>query len=332
MTAPVLSIRNLSVTYRIGNEDFPAVSDVNLDLAADERIGIVGESGSGKSTLALALMRLHKPPARIASGRVTIGGTDLLSLEKEPLRRFRWDRVSMIPQGAMNSLNPVTTVRRQMTDTIRAHTRELSKRDINARTEDLLERVGLDRGVADLYPHELSGGMKQRVCIALAIVLEPQLIIADEPTSALDVVVQRRVIETLKDVQSQLGAAMILIGHDMGLMAQSVDRLAVMYAGRLVDDAPIRDFFHDPQHPYSRLLIDSLPSPDELKPLTGIPGMQPGLGRLPDGCPFHPRCPNAAEVCRNIDPPLEPSGPGRRAACHMVAAERAGRNFEEVTG
>lgn len=330
MTEPVLRIRNLTVTYRIGTTDIPAVSGVNLDLSAGERIGIVGESGSGKSTLALALMRLHRPPSQITSGSVMIGGTDVLKLGNEALRRFRWDKVSMIPQGAMNSLNPVISIRRQMADTILAHTRSLSKREINNRIEELLERVGLERSVADLYPHELSGGMKQRVCIALAIVLEPQLIIADEPTSALDVVVQRRVIETLKDVQSQLGAAMILIGHDMGLMAQSVDRLAVMYAGRLVDDAPIREFFHRPIHPYSRLLIESLPSPEELKPLVGIPGMQPPLNRLPSGCPFHPRCPSATNLCSAELPALLPSGSVRRTACHLVAAETEKKSEIEV--
>jgi peptide/nickel transport system ATP-binding protein len=288
-------------------------------VRAGEILGIVGESGSGKSTLALALMRLHKPPAMIDSGQILLGGTDILRLDQGALRKFRWSEVALIPQGAMNALNPVIKVREQMADTIRAHRRDMSARDINKRIDELLVRVGLSTSVAGLYPHELSGGMKQRVCIALAIVLEPKLIIADEPTSALDVVVQRVVIETLKDVQAQIGAAMIMIGHDMGLMAQSVDHLAVMYAGRLVDQAPIREFFRRPLHPYSQLLISSLPSPDETRPLAGIPGMQPSLLDLPAGCAFHPRCPLVQPICREVMPPLETVEPHRRVACHVVA-------------
>jgi peptide/nickel transport system ATP-binding protein len=317
--APLLSINDLSVSYAIGSERARAVDGLSLTLEAGQRLGIVGESGSGKSTLALALMRLHKPPAIIDSGQIILGGTDILKLDHAALRKFRWSEIALIPQGAMNALNPVIKVREQMADTIRAHRRDMSGRDINKRIDELLVRVGLSSSVAGLYPHELSGGMKQRVCIALAIVLEPKLIIADEPTSALDVVVQRVVIETLKDVQAQIGAAMIMIGHDMGLMAQSVDHLAVMYAGRLVDQAPIREFFKKPLHPYSQLLISSLPSPDETKPLAGIPGMQPSLLDLPGGCAFHPRCPFVQPICRDVMPPLEAVEPHRRAACHVVA-------------
>lgn len=318
MSGPLLEIRDLSVSYRLGNLQARAVDGLSLTLERDERLGIVGESGSGKSTLALALMRLHKPPAMIESGEIRLGGTDILGLSKDELRRFRWSEISLIPQGAMNSLNPVLRVRQQMADTIRAHRRDLDRGQIRRRIEELLQRVGLDPKVAELYPHELSGGMKQRVCIALAIVLEPKLIIADEPTSALDVVVQRTVIETLKDVQAQIGAALIMIGHDMGLMAQSVDQLAVMYAGRLVDIAPIKAFFSRPLHPYSQLLISSLPSPDETKPLAGIPGMQPSLTDLPTGCAFNPRCPVAQPVCREVVPTLLELEPRRRAACHVA--------------
>jgi len=315
---PILQVRDLSVSYQIGSRHPLALDGVSLTLNAGERLGIVGESGSGKSTLALALMRLHKAPARIESGSVVIDGTDVLALGKEALRRFRWTGMSFIPQGAMNSLNPVTRVRRQMADTIRAHDRSVTSNDIARRIDQAMVRVGLEPQTADLYPHELSGGMKQRVCIALAILFEPKLIIADEPTSALDVVVQRLVIQTLKDVQAQIGAALIIIGHDMGLMAQSVDRLAVMYAGRLVDEAPIRDFFRTPLHPYSRLLISSLPSPDEARPLRGIPGMQPSLTDLPNGCAFHPRCPSADDRCRQLAPSLSEVRPGRRVACHPI--------------
>lgn len=319
MTAePLLEIEDLSVSYRIGNLRPLGLDSVSLNLTAGERLGIVGESGSGKSTLALALMRLHKPPARIEGGAVRLAGTDVLSLDGERLRRFRWTQMSFIPQGAMNSLNPVTRVRRQMADTIRAHRSDLGRREIDRTIDEAMTRVGLQASAADLYPHELSGGMKQRVCIAMAILFEPKLIIADEPTSALDVVVQRLVIQTIKDVQAQIGAALIMIGHDMGLMAQSVDRLAVMYAGKLVDEAPIRDFFRDPLHPYSQLLISSLPSPDEARPLRGIPGMQPSLMTLPEGCAFHPRCPVVRDVCRSSIPAIRDYGGVRRVACHLV--------------
>ena len=325
MSDQVLEIRDLSVSYAIGSVRARAVDGMNLTLGAGERLGIVGESGSGKSTLALAMMRLHKPPAQIDGGEVIVGGVDILKLDRAALRRFRWNEISLIPQGAMNSLNPVISVRAQMSDTIRAHRTGLSRRQIGARIDEMLERVGLESSVAGLFPHELSGGMKQRVCIALAIVLEPKLIIADEPTSALDVVVQRVVVETLKEVQAQIGAAMIMIGHDMGLMAQTVDRLAVMYAGRLVDVAPIREFFKKPLHPYSQLLISSLPSPDETKPLAGIPGTQPSMLELPGGCAFHPRCPVALPLCRDVIPSLGDVAPGRRTACHVVAeAHHAG--------
>jgi peptide/nickel transport system ATP-binding protein len=322
-SVPLLRIRDLTVTYSIGGRKGRAADGLSLDLDAGQRLGIVGESGSGKSTLALALMRLHKPPARIESGSAVLDGTDIMTLEGEALRRFRWSEISLIPQGAMNSLNPVMTVGRQIADAVSAHERGQDKRQIIARVEDALESVGLPGSTRHKFPHELSGGMKQRVCIALAIILKPKLIIADEPTSALDVVVQRKVIETLKRVQSEIGAALIMIGHDMGLMAQSVDRLAVMYAGRIVDVAPIRPFFHDPLHPYSRMLISSLPSLDEKRAVAGIPGMQPPLLDLPTGCSFHPRCPLKVDKCLSVVPPLTLSGPDRETACHVVEAERA---------
>ena len=322
MTTPLLQVRDLTVTYQLNGQRGRAADGVSFDLHAGERLGIVGESGSGKSTLALALMRLHKPPTRIETGTAILDGTDLLKLEGEALRRFRWSQISMIPQGAMNSLNPVMRIGVIMADAIRAHEKWPAER-IRARVAETLESVGLSRSVADLYPHELSGGMKQRVCIALAIILKPKLIVADEPTSALDVVVQRKVIETLKDVQKQIGAALIMIGHDMGLMAQSVDRLAVMYAGKLVENAPIRRFFRNPLHPYSQLLISSLPTPDEVREMKGIPGAQPSLFSLPTGCAFHPRCPAAQPQCGVEVPASRRITEDRDVACHLVTRETA---------
>ena len=313
-----LQVNNLRVSYRTGGQEVKAVDDVSFKLYAGERLGIVGESGSGKTTLALALMRLHKPPASIEAGEALLDGRDLLALDREEMRSTRWSKLSLIPQGSMNSLNPVIKIKHQMADAIEAHERGWTKSEISKRILHLLGRVGLPESVAEMYPHELSGGMKQRVCIALAIILEPSVIIADEPTSALDVVVQRVVMQTLNDVQAQLNAAMIIIGHDMGLMAQSADRLAVMYAGKMVEVSPIGSFFKDPQHPYSKLLISSLPSPEEKRELAGIPGSQPSLLELPSGCAFHPRCPVAVDHCKQVIPELRDISGDRRAACHLV--------------
>ena len=313
-----LEVNNLRVSYKTSTDDVKAVDDVSFKLYAGERLGVVGESGSGKTTLALALMRLHKPPASIEGGTAFLDGRDLLKLDREEMRSTRWSKLSLIPQGSMNSLNPVIKIKHQMADAVEAHQRGWARGEIAKHIGHLLGRVGLPESVAEMYPHELSGGMKQRVCIALAIILEPSVIIADEPTSALDVVVQRVVMQTLNDVQAQLNAAMIIIGHDMGLMAQSADRLAVMYAGKMVEVSPIGAFFKNPQHPYSKLLISSLPSPEERRELTGIPGSQPSLLDLPSGCAFHPRCPIAVERCKREIPPLRDFSGGRRAACHLV--------------
>ena len=313
-----LQVNNLRVSYMTGEQEVKAVDDVTFSLYPGERLGIVGESGSGKTTLALALMKLHKPPAYIMGGEAILDGSDLLALDREAMRQTRWSKLSLIPQGSMNSLNPVVKIKHQMADAIEAHERGWTRVHVAKHIGELLGRVGLPDSVAEMYPHELSGGMKQRVCIALAIILEPSVIIADEPTSALDVVVQRVVMQTLNEVQEQLNAAMIIIGHDMGLMAQSADRLAVMYAGKMVEVSPIASFFSDPQHPYSQLLISSLPSPEEKRELAGIPGSQPSLLELPSGCAFHPRCPVAVDRCKQEIPLLRSFSDERRAACHLV--------------
>jgi ABC-type dipeptide/oligopeptide/nickel transport system ATPase component len=228
---------------------------------------LIGESGSGKSTIALAVMRLIKPPGQISGGRIVLDGTDLLSLSEEQMRRQRLAQVALITQGAMNSLNPVIRIRSQVVDSLKAHGRDLSKSGYEDLLAELFRSVGLEPGVADLYPHQLSGGMKQRVCIATAISLRPKVIIADEPTSALDVVVQRRVMETLRKVQDEIGCAVILIGHDMGLMAQFAQRVAVMRYGHVLEENDVYSIFAHPQHPYTRLLMESLPSLDRRESL-----------------------------------------------------------------
>jgi peptide/nickel transport system ATP-binding protein len=260
LQAPVLEIADLRVIYPTTRGPFLAVDGVSLQLGANERLGLIGESGSGKSTLALAVMRLIKPPGRIASGHILLDGVDLLGLPDEAMRERRLGDVALVTQGAMNSLNPVMRIRHQMIDAMQAHGIHLNRHQWDERLALLLRSVNLRPDVADLYPHQLSGGMKQRVCMAIAISLRPRVIIADEPTSALDVVVQRRVMQTLRRVQGALGASVILIGHDMGLMAQFAQRVAVMRTGRLVEVADVRDIFARPQHPYTRLLMESLPS------------------------------------------------------------------------
>ena len=251
--ATVLDVRDLRVTYHTKRGRIRAVNGVSFSLARGETLGLVGESGSGKSTIALALLRLIKSPGRIEGGEVLLDGRDLLTLSEEAMRLARLGEIAMVAQGAMNSLNPVMRIRDQIVDGWKDHGAGLSRGEVEGRVVELLRRVGLGPQVARMYPHELSGGMKQRAVIAIAIGLRPKVIIADEPTSALDVVVQRQIMETLQEVQADLGAAVILIGHDMGLMAQSVDRLGVMYAGVLAEVSPVRDVFRDPLHPYSRL-------------------------------------------------------------------------------
>ena len=290
MSEPVLRVDGLSVAFGHPLGKVHAVDDVSFALAAGERFGLAGESGSGKSTLALAILRMIKPPGRIEAGEVWLGNTRLADLDEEGMRALRLAGIALVPQGSMNSLNPVLRIGKQIADAFTDHGLHLNRGEEKRRIAALLVQVGLPEGVARMYPHELSGGMKQRACIAIAICLRPKVIIADEPTSALDVVVQRQVMATLARVQEELGAAVVLIGHDMGLMAQFIDRLAVMYAGRLVEVAPIAEIIDRPRHPYTRALVASLPSLETRGALTGLPGLAPLLRDLPPGCAFHPRC------------------------------------------
>lgn len=315
--APILRIKNLQVSYYTDSGRARALDGVSLNLEPGEKLGLVGESGSGKSTMALAMMRMIKPPGRIEGGQVFVGDTELTALSEEDMLKARLSKISYIPQGAMNSLNPVMRIGAQMVDAIQAHDRTLSKSAMEEMCLQALESVDLKRSVFRMYPHELSGGMKQRVCIAIGVLLKPQMIIADEPTSALDVVTQRQVMETIDRVQDDLGAAVILIGHDMGLMAQFVDKVAVMYAGRLMEVSTVREMFTDPRHPYARALIQSLPNLDNKGVFQGIPGLAPALLRLPGGCAFHPRCPQVMEICQVERPELITLEGGREVACHL---------------
>jgi peptide/nickel transport system ATP-binding protein len=258
--SPILEVEDLHVHFPTPRGPVRAVDGVSFALNPGERLGLIGESGSGKSTVALAIMRLIKPPGQIVGGRILLDGTDLLTLSEEEMRQHRLSDIALVTQGAMNSLNPVIKIRKQLIDGLDAHGVKLSRHEYDERLAELLRAVDLEPAVADLFPHQLSGGMKQRVCIATAISLRPKVIIADEPTSALDVVVQKRVMETLRKVQNDLGASVILIGHDMGLMAQFAQRVAVMRAGKLLELDDVHEIFARPKHPYTRLLMESLPT------------------------------------------------------------------------
>lgn len=312
---PMLEVVDLHVTYYTDSGRAKALDSVSLTLNAGEKLGLVGESGAGKSTMALAMMNMIKPPGRIEAGQVIVDGTNLTALTDEEMLKARLSIIAYIPQGAMNSLNPVTRVGAQMIDAIKAHDKTLSKSEMVDRSVEALRSVDLDSSVFNMYAHELSGGMKQRVCIAIGILLGPKVIVADEPTSALDVVTQRQVMETIDRVREQLGAAVILIGHDMGLMAQFVDKVAVMYAGRLMELSTVQDMFTDPLHPYAQALINSLPNLEKKGVFQGIPGLAPALLRLPSGCAFHPRCDKAMDICHTERPELQVVN-GRFVACH----------------
>lgn len=318
MSDIVLQVRNLHVHFSTPRGPVKAVNDVSFDLRKGEILGLVGESGSGKTTLGMALCGLIRSPGRVAGGEILLNGRNLVGLSEDAYKKVRLAEIALMPQGAMNSLNPVIRIREQILDGLRDHGVLLTRAEAEQHVQSLLERVGLRGEVANMYAHELSGGMKQRVVMAIAISMEPKIIIADEPTSALDVVVQKRIIETLQDVQAELGASIIIIGHDMGLMAQTVDRLGVMYAGQMAEIGDIGKTLIDPKHPYTRLLIESLPSATEKKPLRGIPGLAPQLLNLPQGCAFHPRCPHAFDRCTREAPHLIEAAPQRWAACHLL--------------
>jgi peptide/nickel transport system ATP-binding protein len=322
-TALVLDVRDLRVSYHTAAGPVRAVNGISFFLRPGERFGLVGESGSGKTTAALSLMRLLQESAVIERGEVLLNGVDLLRLSEEEMRQTRFADIALIPQGAMNSLNPMMKVGEQLRDTIRAHRKGMdSGVSVDARIREVLQSVELHTGLIDSYPHELSGGMKQRVCIAMAILLNPKVIIADEPTSALDVVVQRQVMDTLREVQQALGASVILVGHDMGLMAQFVNRVGVMYGGKLVEVGPVRGIFKEPLHPYTQLLIKSLPNLLTKEDFRGIPGLTPSLLAPPPGCMFHPRCPQVMPRCSVDVPVLEEVEPERWVACHLYDARR----------
>lgn len=313
----VLDVTDLRIHYATPLGDVIAVNGVSFQIRQGEIVGLVGESGCGKTTTAMGILRLVQPPGRIVGGQTVINGTDILALDDAGLRNIRWRDLALIPQGAMNSLNPVMRLKDQIGDGIQTHEGKQSRKALKERILELLNLVGLPSRVYSMYPHELSGGMKQRACIAMAIALSPPLVIADEPTSALDVIVQRIVAQTILDVKERLGLSMIIIGHDMGLLAQLVDRMAVMYAGNIVEIAPVRGAYKEPLHPYTQLLISSIPSIKERKPLQITEGLTHDLRNPPPGCIFQFRCPQVMDKCREVTPPLRELRSDHYAACHL---------------
>ena len=312
---PLLTVSGLTVAFDTPRGPAYAVDNASLEIQPGEMLGLVGESGSGKTTLAHAVMRLITPPGRIVAGDITFDGSDVLELNREALRRFRWEKASIVTQSAMNALNPVTTIRTQMRDTFRAHLR-IARQEADERAIGLLKLVGLPAERLDSYPHELSGGMRQRVVIALALALEPRLVIMDEPTTALDVVLQREIVDEIRRLRDLFGFSVLFITHDLSLLAQFCDRIAVMYAGKIVEDASATELVGSPKHPYTRLLLESVPKVSgPLRRLASIKGAPPDLVSPPSGCRFHPRCPSAFADCSLIEPPLLAEPGGRRVAC-----------------
>jgi peptide/nickel transport system ATP-binding protein len=320
VTAPLLTVEHLEVGFPSKAGVVRAVTDVSFEVRPGETLAVVGESGSGKSVTALTIMRLHAPSTRI-SGSISFGGRDLLTLSDDEMRAVRGNDIAMVFQDPMTALNPVFSVGSQIVEAIRTH-QNVSKQAARERAVELLALVGVPepRRRADQYPHEFSGGMRQRAMIAMAIANEPKLLIADEPTTALDVTVQAQVMEVLKDVQEATGSAMMLITHDLGLVAGSADRVQVMYASRLVETGGVDDIFYRSRNPYTRALLDSIPdlfgADDRLEP---IPGNPPSLLNPPSGCPFRPRCAMAVDACADSVPELVAVGEGHASRCHRTA-------------
>jgi oligopeptide/dipeptide ABC transporter ATP-binding protein len=325
MAEPLLSVEDLRVTFGRPGREQVAVDGVSLALSAGEVLGIVGESGSGKSLTALSILRLvPSPPGRIEAKAIRFMGRDLLSLDERRMNEVRGADIAMIFQEPMSALNPVLTVGEQIAETLRIH-EGMDRAAARLRSMELLNKVGISNPEQRLrqYPHELSGGMRQRVMIAIALACRPKLLIADEPTTALDVTIQAQILSLLRDLQRELGMAVLLITHDLGVVAQVVDRVAVMYAGRIVEQGTVGAVFERPSHPYTRLLMESIPSLDHDRDrLPTIPGMVPSLANLPRGCRFHPRCPAAQPPCTERQPALIAVDPGHGAACIALTGYR----------
>jgi peptide/nickel transport system ATP-binding protein len=314
---PLLDVRNLQVEFRTERGAVRAVDGVSFSIKPGEVLGLAGESGSGKSTIALSLMRVLPPPAVITGGQALYGNRDILAMNDDELRQFRWRDVSMVFQSAMNSLNPVMKIGDQIVDSIQAHA-PVNTKDARDRAAHLLNLVGIDTARLDVYPHQLSGGMRQRAVIAMALALDPPLMIMDEPTTALDVVVQKEIMQQIEELKTKLGFSILFITHDLSLLVEFSDRIAIMYAGQIVEEGSAADIFDDPLHPYTQGLMQSFPSlTGEKVRMHGIPGSPPNMLHPPSGCRFHPRCAQFKESHARHVPKLREVKPGHFVACHL---------------
>jgi len=322
---PLLNVDSLKMYYETLRGNVRAVDNVSFSVEEGEALGLAGESGCGKSSVAYTLLRLLPSNGKILSGQVVLDGVDIYSLSEEEMRdQVRWKRISLIPQGAMNSLTPVYKVGEQISEAILTH-EDVPKGEAADRAAKLLSMVGIDPTRSKHYPHEFSGGMKQRAMTAMALACDPELVIADEPTTALDVIVQAQVHRLLKDLQDRLKLSLILISHDLSVVSEICQRTAIMYAGEIVESGRTSDIFRDPVHPYTVGLLNAFPNIDEKRRrLSAIPGFPPDLLDPPSGCRFHPRCPIAREICEERQPRLDEKKKGRLAACHFAGENRLG--------
>jgi peptide/nickel transport system ATP-binding protein len=313
---PLLELKDLRVVYLTKRGPVKAVDGVSLNISVGEVVGLAGESGSGKSTLTHAILRILHPPALITGGQAIFAGRDILEMDEMELEEFRWRNVAIVFQSAMNSLNPVLRVRDQLLDVMLHH--GLTKTEANHRAIRLFDLVGIDPQRLDAYPHQLSGGMRQRVVIAIALALNPPMLIMDEPTTALDVVVQKDILRQIAALKEDLGFSILFITHDLSLLVEFSTRIAIMYAGEIVEKAPARELFDNPLHPYTLGLMNSFPSiSGEKHKLTGIPGSPPDLVSPPSGCRFHPRCPKVMSICTQVAPVTKALSANHTVACHL---------------
>jgi oligopeptide/dipeptide ABC transporter ATP-binding protein len=318
VTEPLLRVEHLTTVFDTASGPVTAVNDVSFDILPGETLGLVGESGSGKSVTAFSIMRIVQPPGRIAGGLIRFKGRDLIALSERDMREVRGADISLVFQEPMTALNPVFTIGDQIRETLLVHGRA-SRQDAQAQAIALLEAVRIPDAASRVrdYPHQLSGGMRQRVLIAMALACHPSLVIADEPTTALDVTIQAEILDLLREKKTALGLSLLLITHDLGVVAGSADRVAVMYAGRIVESGTVREIFRDPRHPYTRGLLASMPGGAPGERLRAIPGSVPEPGSLPPGCAFNPRCPERFDRCTSAVPPEYPVGPDHLARCFL---------------